>query len=250
MLDDTYRRARRLVRVASVALLAGLGACADEQEALIVLHTSNWEGGACGVDANSEEGLALGQLDLRGGSGYFTGVVLRNQLVAQGNETNSGVDNSEMQLRDVDVLLQMPQAPEILDAIEAEDPAMVDFNVTLPSDSLPGESNIGVIFEAIPATTAMRIADAVAGLPAGSAPIIEVHQVYHARRTGNNVGGVGEFEAREYIFPVRLCVDCLFTCSGCMDMACPGNTGPIVGGVCGSTQDLPYGPAACEPPSE
>lgn len=233
---------------AGIALAGGLGlpGCAGEQESLIVLHSPAWdEEGSCLVDAANDVGLALGLLDVSVHTPYMLPVVLQNQLVA---DDANGVDNGEMQLRSVDVKLTMDQAPDIIEALEERDPALVDFNYPLPTDSLPSEGRAGVLVEVVSRTASQELDSQLTGLDPGSRPILSAHLVFHARRTGNAVGGIGEVEAREYVFPIQICSGCLLTCSTCAGGECPLEPTGLVGGVCGNAQDLPYAPAGCGNP--
>lgn len=243
-------RTKRIRIVSALAVALAASGCADEQEALIVLHSPAWnEDGACVADPSTDAALALGLLDVAPQTPYMLPVILRNQLVPQDpNSTNSGIDNGEMQLRSADVSLSMPQAPEIIDQLEARDPALVDFSWPLPTDSLaPGEEQ-GVLLEVISRAAAQALSESLASLDPGARPILEVHIVFHARRTGNAVGKVGEVEAREYTFPIQLCSGCLRTCETCANGQCPIDPAGVVGGVCGNAQDLPYAPVGCENP--
>jgi hypothetical protein len=235
--------------VALLGVLA-LSGCADQEESLIVLHSPAWnDDGECVVDAANDTALALGTLDLAPRTPYILPVILQNQLLSDAT-SSSGVDNGEMQLRGVDVRLSMDQAPEIIDALEAEDPALVDFTVPLPTVSLPPGGRQGVLVEVISRRAAELLNEQLGALDDGARPILSAQLVFHARRTGNAVGGIGEVDAREYIFPVQVCSGCLLTCQTCTDQQCPVNPQGVVGGVCGNAQDLPYAPSGCGSPLE
>jgi hypothetical protein len=234
-----------------VALLAALGAagCADEQEPLIVLNATSFEEG-CVADP-AAAALGLGQLDVSFGSPYILGLAVQNQLLSQTAQmSNSGIDDGELQLRTADVRLTSSQIPEVIDALDAQDAALVDFSVTLASNSIgPGDVQ-GVFVEVISRAASQAFAEQLGSLPAGSIPTVDAHVVVHGRRTGNSVGGVGDVEAREYTFPIRLCVGCLLTCSTCANGQCPTQINGFIGGACGNTQDIPWAPLGCEDPAE
>lgn len=236
----------------AVALLGALASfgCAGEQESLIVLHSPAWnDEGDCVVDPGNDTALALGVLDVSVRTPYMLPVILQNQLVADEASSN-GIDNGEMQLRSADVVLSMAQQPEIIDALEAQDPALVDFNTPLPTVSLPSGSRQGILLEVVSRAAAEALDAEIAALDTGSRPILSVEVTINARRTGNAVGGIGEVAAREYIFPIQICSGCLLTCATCAGQQCPLETSGmgVVGGVCGNAQDLPYAPIGCENP--
>ncbi len=55
-----------------------------------------------------------------------------------------------------------------------------------------------------------------------------------ARRTGNKVGNVGEFESREFRFPIEVCWGCTLSCQTCEQMVDPDGDGTdeTITGVC------------------
>lgn len=239
---------RTKIFAAGIALWGGLSlpGCAGEQESLIVLHSPAWdEEGSCLADPSTDTRLSQGVLDVSAHTPYLLPVILQNQLVA--DDTN-GVDNGEMQLRNVDVRLTMDQAPDIIDALELRDPALVDFNYPLATDSLPSEGQAGVLVEVISRTAAEELEFQLNSLEDGARPVLTAHLVFHARRTGNAVGGIGDVEAREFSFPIQICAGCLLTCSTCAGGECPIEPTGVVGGVCGNAQDLFYAPSGCANP--
>lgn len=232
------------------ALLAlGVVGCADQEESLIVLHSPAFEvGGGCVADANSTVSLQYGVLDVLHGTGYTLPVALRNNLASRpASGSSSGVDNSELQLRDVDVTLSMQAAPEVLQQVAAEDPSFVSFTVTLPSVSLPPGQDTGVLVEVISEGASRSLRQAMEELlPAGARPSIDAALDFHATRTGNSRGSVGVIDARSYTFPVELCSACLpTTCETCPEEQCPPDA--AFASVCGNAQDGLLSPIQCEP---
>lgn len=231
----------------AACLAVGAGGCADEQEALIVLHSPAFQQGECLADPNSTTLLQQGVLDVAYGTPYTLPVVLLNNLRPRSADTNSGVDDSELQLRDVDVSLALEQAPEVLQQVADEDPAFVEFSVLLPSQSMPGGQETGVLVEVVSSGASQALRDAMAArLPEGSEPTLAVELVFHATRTGNSRGSLGVVDARAYTFPIRLCLGCLgYTCSTCPDAQCPAE--PRFASVCGNAQDGTLSPLQCDP---
>jgi len=235
--------------VAALLAVATAGGCADEQEALIVSHSPGFDGYACVADPGSDVHLQRGTLDVSFGTPYTLAVVLTNNLVSRPNTTtNTGVENGELQLRDVDVVLSMSQSPEVIDAIAAQDPSFVEFSQTLASDSLrPGE-NSGVLVDVISSGASQALQGAISSiLGPGSRPIITAELVFHATRTGNSTGSAGVIDARAYTFPIQLCAGCLPTsCDTCSMFQCP--TDPVFVGPCGNAQDAVLVPDVCDLP--
>ena len=244
-------RARSWVAVALLAAsLLAAGGCADEEEALIVLHSPAFDQGLCTADANSSEFLQQGNLDVLYGTPYTLPVILLNNLRSRpATQTSTGVDNSELQLTGVDVSLSMPQSPEVMRRVADEDPALVHFSALLPTVSMVGGEEVGVLVEAVPQGTSQALRDAMEELlPEGSRPTLSADLTFHATRTGNSTGSLGIIDARVYSFPIRLCIGCLTaTCETCTDGQCP--TDAEFAGVCGNAQDGVLVPVGCEAPS-
>jgi len=233
----------------AASLLAASG-CADEEEALIVLHSPAFDQGICTADPNSSEILQQGNLDLLYGTPYTLPVILLNNLRSRpANQSSSGVDNSELQLTGVDVSLSMPQSPDVMRQVADENPAFVHFSAVLPGQSMVGGQETGVLVEAIPDGTSRALREAIEELlPEGARPTLAAELTFHATRTGNSTGSLGIVDARAYTFPIRLCIGCLAaTCETCTDGQCPPET-PFVG-VCGNAQDGVLVPSGCEAPS-
>lgn len=244
------------VRSTSLGIALGLltAGCAQEQEALIVQNAVSTGAMGCVVDPNATP-LLNGVLDMYFGSPYVLLLALQNQLSPQSADmSNGGIDNSEMQLQSADVRITSDQIPGVIDALEAQNEALVDFSVPLASDSLGGGEVQGVAVEVIPRATTEALREQFGShpeLPEGAVPRITVEVIFHARRTGNAVGGVGDVESRLYQYPIDLCVGCLLDFSGCEDgepIPNPPYNG-FEGGECGSTQNRLWGPPGCDDPN-
>lgn len=233
--------------MAAACLAVGVAGCADQEEVLIVDRSPAWEQGECSADPNSNEILQSGVLDVAHGTAYTVPVVLVNNLRARSTKTSSGVDDSEIQLRDVDVTLSMQQSPEVLERVSAEDPSFVSFSATLASQSLAGGEETGVLVEAISDGASRAFRDAMVELlPEGARPTVIATLTFHATRSGNARGRLGVVDAREYTFPIRLCLGCLGTsCETCPEESCPPS--PTFVGVCGNAQDGILWPHQCDP---
>ncbi|MEM6292670.1 MAG: hypothetical protein AAGA54_15465 [Myxococcota bacterium] len=260
--------AKLIPAAAALLSLACVSSCSQEEESLIVAGAPVWNTG-CAVQVPADLFLSAGTFDVRFETDYLLPLELQNQLLAQQPQTqNSSTDNSEMQLTGVDITISSAQRPDIIDQLRAENPAFVDFSPAVPTDSIPGSSSKGLIIQGIPAATAarlsaLRVAEAVAAgesavanalaenpdlseaeiatvRRAGEAGVLGQQETYtlgvvvRARRTGNRVGSVGEFESREFEFPVQVCHGCLVSCATCSFDVDPDGDGMTeeIGGVC------------------
>jgi hypothetical protein len=231
-----------------VAALLAAGGCADEQEALLVSHSPAFQQGVCTADPNTAEFLQQGTLDVAWGTPYSLPVVLVNNLRARpATQTSSGVDNSELQLSGVDVSLSMAQATDVMRRVADENPAFVHFSAVLPTVSMTGGEETGVLVQAVTDGASRALRDAMMELlPEGSRPILAAELTFHATRTGNNSGSLGIVDARAYTFPIQLCIGCLATtCETCPEEQCPAE--PRFVGVCGNAQDGLLSPDVCDP---
>lgn len=235
---------------AALALAASLAAssCADEEESLIIVGAPSWQA-ACAVTVPADVFLPRGILDVRFETEYILPLELENRLLGQqGDSQNSGTDNSEVQIVGVDVVLSSAQRPEQIDRLRAEPngEAFVDFSPSIATNSISGGGSLGMMVTAIPSATSARLAayrveeanaradEVAAGMDAGAtegeisaarlsaqlsvlqrSDTFEATVVVRARRTGNNIGEIGEIEAREFRFPIEVCHGCLMSCASC-----------------------------------
>jgi hypothetical protein len=228
-----------------------MGACAGDQESLIVTHAPVWPAsGECSVDPGQNTGMLAGTLDLQFATPYLMPAVLLNQLVPQQGATrSSGIDNSEVQLRSADVELELPQAPELIEGLREVNPALVEFRVPLATVSIPGGGRHGVAVEVVPRATAIVLGEDLARFEpetpsAPGAPSVLrllAHLSFNASYTS---GRAGTIQSREFSFPIDVCVGCMIDCSGCPNRTCPAE--PIwTGFICGNAQDNTLVPAQC-----
>jgi hypothetical protein len=237
-----------------VTLLALLGTgCAENEESLIVLMAPAWEMGGCIITADAgAASLPYGILDLTYGTPYAMPAILLNNTAEQSaGDNNSGVQSNELQLLDADVDLSMPQAPDVIEALRDIDDALVSFNVPLSTNSLPPGGSAGVLVEVIPQRTSMALGDVIAAQVGTNAKLtIQAAVQFHASRSGNAVGKVGEIDARDFSFPIQVCFGCLTSCTSCPDAECPLDATGWAGGICGNAQDLVVYPSVCEAPTD
>ncbi len=251
----------------ALAALPMLGSCADQQESIIIAGAPAWAPGECSVQVPAMFYLDRGRLDVRFGTQYLVPLEIQNQLTVQSTDsTNSGTDNSELQITGVDVRLSSAQRPDLIDRLEDEaGEAFIDFTPAVPTNSLTGSSSLGFLVTGIPAATSAKLAEyrVEEALEAGEAAEMElegtgateteilaarlsaengvlqavetivVSMVVRARRSGNSTGsGVGEIESRQFDFPVDVCHGCLTQCSSCsfeVDLDADGEPETITG---------------------
>jgi hypothetical protein len=241
---------RRLGALVAVVLIASAG-CAGDQESLIVTHAPAWpSNGECVVEAGQSAGMLGGTLDLEFATPYLMPAVLLNQLQTQQGATRStGIDNSEVQLRSVDVELELPQAPELIEGLREVDDALVEFRVPLATVSIPGGARHGVAVEVVPRPTAIVLGEDLArfqpstpSAPGASAVLrLLANVTFNASYTS---GRAGMIASREFSFPIDICVGCMIDCSGCPNRVCPAE--PIwTGFICGNAQDAFMVPLQC-----
>lgn len=230
----------------TAAVLALVSGCAREQEALVVARVPAFTDGSCSADSNSDATMPEGNLDVAFGTPYTLPVILRNNLLSRpGNTSNTGVDNGELQLRDVDITLSMPQAPEVLSEVAARNGAYVEFNAPLAANALDPGVEAGILVDVISDGASLALSEAIAAqLDPDARPLVLVELVFHATRTGNSRGRVGIIDSRAYSFPIKVCNRCLLDCTTCGAGTCAEDT-DFVGGFCNNAQDALLNPTAC-----
>lgn len=250
----SFVRRRRNVRTSSVvplllcAAITASPGCADEQESLIVVRAPAWpDDGECFIDPDSPATMGRGYLDLSWQTPYLMPMHVANQLVSQDvSESNTNTDPGELQLRDAVVNLSLPQAPEVIEAMREQDPALVSFTAPLQSQSLPAGGELGISVEAVTQPAAIALLEQLEAFGADTTLTLLADVVVRASRTGNVVGKIGIVEARSFQFPIELCSGCLFTCNACEGGLCPSPPYGYSGFICGNAQDGPIWPAVCD----
>jgi hypothetical protein len=244
---------RALNSIALVSLFAT--GCVQDQEALLISHAVAPTVAAGGSDCTITAGgtpLIRGVLDVSFNTGYMAGLSVRNNLQPL---MNSGIDVSEMAIRDAEVRLAMPQDPAVIDAVRAMDPALVEYKYDLPTTSILGSEDMGVAVE-IPRATISAISEQM-GLEFGEERTLNVSVVVNALRSSNTgIANSGVVSSREFTLPVRLCAGCLRECVSttaadtdgaelCDGSACISDPTFIEGGACGNAQTTVVNPTCC-----
>jgi hypothetical protein len=223
--------------------------CAEEQGALVILHAPAWpDDGSCFVDPSTDTTLGGAVLDVSFGSPYLLPLVLQSRL--QSRVGNAGIDTSQIQLRDADIELSLPQVPEIIEALRDESDALVEFTIPLPSNAIEAGERHGVAVEAISSPASWALAEQLSqGFPDQNVKLtVIVDVVVHALRSGNTAGTLGVIDSRTFSFPVSICSGCLISCAACEGGVCPTSEVMYSGGICGNAQDAPIFPSSCIPP--
>ena len=232
-----------LVSTLALTLIAG---CAPNQEAVYVVGAQARAGDDCTLAPDTY--INRGNVDLSFSTGYTAAFqILNNLQMQQAGSTNNGIDNSEVQMRDVDVKLSFPQDPQVaVDVANAGIP--LEFNQILASTSLPAQTR-GTAFVEIPDVTLDAIGQSIGsrlGTDVRLDMLLEVE--FHARRSANDgLNDAGIIDVRPFTLPVEICFACLRDCTGCTGNECI-TRGPLEGTtVCGGVQDGQFIPICEEP---
>jgi hypothetical protein len=234
---------------ACTALTAG---CADNQETLLLELVPLWPGPEqCEIGATAEEGMPFGRLDVAFDTPYLMpGILLNNSATQATNDNNTGVVSNEIEIKDADVTIDSPQAPELLADLEG---SLLSFTVPLATTSLKPGDEVGIAVEVLPLSTVQALRTKLRTLPKGAKLTVRAKVAVNGSRSGNDVGKIGKIKARDFLFPIQLCdgEHCLAYCDGCPGGECPVPlTNEFSGGVCGNAQDFPVTPDGCDPPED
>lgn len=188
----------------------------EEEESVIVLGMPSFEGldtgkPECKVKPGGSVFLQSLAVDLSFTTGLDIPIELQNNLLAvDPTAVNSGVDNSEMRARSVDIELTIPQVPAIEEAVRAVNPNYLAFNLPMASDSFSGGKSRRTVIVQIPADTMSKFRDALAanGFVNGSEVMMQVELRFHFDLTG----GQGKIVSRAYRAPVALSLGGLRAC--------------------------------------
>lgn len=238
-------------------LLMGLSglSCANEQEPLIVLYAVLGEKGStdpldfeCTFMLEPDVFHARGSFDVATGSLYTIFPVLSNNLAVRQQMTNSGVNDSELQLAsNVDITLNLPS--DVRDAMGTgtDGSALpLSFQSNLATQSLNPGDLMGAHIPVIPPEYAVALQSAV-----GTDELVDVtvDVVYHATRTGNSRGNTGVLDSRAFTFPITLCNGCTVVACSCDENdECVTGT-EVFGGFCSPGSDfVPSMPFDCANP--
>ncbi len=243
--------------VAAAMLVAvSISACAEQQEGFLIRRAVYWSteeadgvtiGSQCVADPQSNLTLNRGVLDLRYGAVYTLPLEIENRMLDIDPESSpNGVSDGEIVLTEMEVELEAPQVPQIVDSAAAQDPALTNFAVPIQSISIEPGDQVGFLAEVIPPATGLAFADAFANDPTLMDARVQVDAIVRLRGKRAVAGGKrNDIEAREFRFPIDLCYGCLFTCVPCApETPCSPNAF-MVGGVCNNAQDFPVFPYEC-----
>lgn len=243
----------------SAGALASSG-CVQEEESLIITQAnslSNSDDGACSSDTSATP-LGVDVLDVSFGTGYVASFTLANQLPTR--TSNNGISDNELKVTSVDVRLDTPQDPSIIAAV---DPAFVEFNTPVATNSLAPGSSLPYVVE-VPASAMDAIGAAVGNAVGTDTSLTMTMTVtFRALRAANVYGnGLGEIESRSFTLPIKICAGCLLEClptevtttnsmgdDETVDVCTIENclNAPTIGagGACGNAQTNPVNPPCC-----
>lgn len=248
-----------LAALVATGALASSG-CVQEEESLIITQANSLtssDDGACSSDSSSTP-LGLDVLDVSFGTGYLASFTLANQLPSR--TSNNGIDDNELKVTSVDVRLDTPQDPSIIGSV---DPAFVEFNTPVATNSLPPNSSLAYIVE-VPASAMQAVGSAIgASVGTDTTLTMTMTVTFRAVRAANVYGnGLGEIESRSFTLPIKVCAGCLLDCQptevttvdsmgeetvtdvctldNCLNADAIGN-----GGACGNAQTNPVSPPCC-----
>ena len=266
----------KMAKMVTLCIGAWSVSCVQDEEPAIVVGVPIFEeasGGVEGALCAARAGGSVFQAGMTVDLSFDTGLTIPLELSSQVQDrnpdsTNSGINDGELQVRDLDVSIDIPQAPEIVEEMRRLDPSYVDFNLPLPSDSLGGGTDSQVFFAQIPQITLQRMRDAMSNAGYDDGTLVVVEYTFHFRlyRAANKVGGNGIVRSRGYTFPVhtgfhnlRVCRPTLVTTetepgnSVTLDMCTPencfgseGSKMPFRGSVCGNAQSISVAPFCCQ----
>lgn len=211
--------------VASLVASTGSG-CAREQEALIVLRSvaPTVMDDSCEFEVGGEIGILIGTLDVSAGDPYVLAPVLLNNLPSRAvGSTNSGVDDSELQLSStVDITLNVPsEIAQERGLSAAGDVVPLSYGQPVATDSIaPGEETT-IVMDIVRPDVSESLA---AAIEPGQRVQITAEIQFSASRSGNARGNLGVVDARLYTFPIVLCNGCMVTRCECdaSDSCVPG----------------------------
>lgn len=212
--------------------LAALGGCAPGDPGLIVARVLA-PNQTCAYDV-ANLSISSGVLDvLPAGTRYFAVVVVYNQLLNLSQSGSSGppmADPNVMNIQEARIELQ-DMGGNTIDFVDLPNPFTVPATGFIPSsDGMEAGQGLGFI-EVVPVV----YADALASVAIDSTIVASI------RAVGVTAGGASVVSS-EFVWPIRICSGCLFTCEPTEDTP-GGRCAPS----CTPGQDLPYAtPGACE----
>lgn len=197
-----HRLSRLLVSLASLSALASIG-CVEDQELLVIR-------GAYGLDdtctLDDTVRLSSDTIDVSVNAPFALGLLVANLQTGNGGSNTGIEDDGEIKLQYAEVRLSLA---------DGTTPAGLEsgFEVLIPTDSIPSDSELGVVVT-VPSTVTQSLQGSVT---AGALPILEMSVILVGNRTSPAVAGgkLGEVRSREYSFPFTLCNGCLGCVTDC-----------------------------------
>jgi hypothetical protein len=237
------RRFGSLAVPLALALAAGSG-CARQEESILVTRALPITS-PCVADVNAPDALQQGVLDLSFDTAYLASFEVFNNLAQKGQTSNAtGVDTSELHLKEVDVSLDTPQDSTVIDRVKSSGAGLAEYTDPVATVSLLGQDS-SAAFAEVHQPTVEALRNAVSAAHGTDVELLLTMDVTFRAVRASNVGvnNVGEIEARTFTLPISMCFGCLRDCSTCGG-ACDSDTA-VGSGLCGNAQDGPTIPESC-----
>lgn len=191
------------------ALTASNSACAQDQETLIITQAL-WLSDTCAVDPGATP-LAGLTADVYYEGALALGLAVSNNASPNEN-SNTGLDDSEIQLLDADISLSFTGGGLSTSA----------YNFPIPTDSIAGGQTQGVLIQ-IPGDIVASMRETMAANP-DTVEFLDIEVVINARKASQvGTGKLGEIKSRAFSFPLEICYNCLGLCFEATD--CGGEEG-------------------------
>jgi hypothetical protein len=225
--------------VGAVGITLGSG-CVQDQDYLVVERAVWFDDPASCTLSDDVTPLTM-PVDVSFASQIAMGFLITNNQSPNAN-SNSGIDDSEIQIQTADVSL----------SFSGGGVSGGSFTVTLPSNSiLGGESEAFLV--RIPHEVGDSLRATMQGLPESTYETLEMEVVFHGRRTGQAGGTkLGSVKTAPYVYPFDVCLGCLSYCQtaeACnTPELCP--TEAEWRGVCGYAQGARVVHSECASPDE
>lgn len=179
---------------------------------------------SCEFEVGGEISILSGTLDVSAGDPYVLAPVLLNNLPSRAvGSTNSGVDDSELQLvSPVDITLNVPSEIARERGLSAAGDAVpLSYGQPIATDSIAPGDETTIVMTIVRPEVSESLA---AAIEPGQRVQITAEIQFSASRSGNARGNLGVVDARLYTFPIVLCNGCMVTRCECdaSDSCVPG----------------------------
>ncbi|WP_146158114.1 hypothetical protein [Enhygromyxa salina] len=226
-----------------MALTGGV-ACVEDQD-FVIVDRAIWFSApdSCTLTGSEDTPLAM-TVDVLYDTRIGMAFLVSNEQV-QNNNSNTGIDDSEIVMETAEVSLSFSGGGVSTSA----------FEVTIPTNSIPGGTSQTFLIQ-VPADISASLRSTMQGLPAGSFETLEMEVVFKGRRTGQvGKSKLGEVKTRPYVYPFEICLGCLGICLPANDCGGAAEDPPVCAseaawaGTCGFAQGSAVYNPLCTAPS-